>query len=228
MSLKTGIPAAVVFDMDGLLLDTEPLYQTAWSRAATALGYTLRDEVNRSLIGLSEPASLQVLHKQFGNGFSARAFRSLCAQYWKASVDKHGVRIKPGAIQLLNFLDSETIPFAIATSSHRHNALLSLRGAGLAHRFHIVVTGDQVRVGKPAPDIYLEAARRLAVDSTACVAFEDSEPGLMAATRAGMRTILVPDINRPSKAAMAKALHVLPSLDPACGIIQSLGKCRHA
>ena len=213
---------AVVFDMDGLLLDTEPLHQKAWTWAAARLGFSLNDELNRSLIGMSESASLELLHHEFGDGFRSQPFMSLCAQHWESYIDEHGINIKPGASALLELLESATIPFAIATSSHQPNADLSLACAGLTNRFDIVVTGDQITQGKPAPDIYLEAARRLAVEPAGCLAFEDSEPGLMAATAAGMRTIVVPDINQPSETAIAKALHVLPSLESAYEIVQSL------
>jgi len=208
--------------MDGLLLDTEPLYQLACSRAASALGYTLNAELNRSLIGLSESASLNRLRENFGEGFSASRFRCLCAEHWEAYVVEHGITVKPGVLALLGLLETGHIPFAIATASHQRNAWLSLDGAGLLERFPTVVTGDQVCAGKPAPDIYIEAASRMGVAPDRCIAFEDSTPGLLAAVRAGMRAILVPDLEQPSVSAMRKALYVLPSLEPAHDIIQSL------
>ena len=128
---------------------------------------------------------------------------------------------------MLGLLEAQCISFAIATSSHQRNASLSLDSTGLLERFDIVVTSDQVDAGKPAPDIYLEATSRLAVDPVTCIAFEDSKPGLLAAARAGMRTILVPDLESPSKSTMKQALHVLPSLLPAYKIIRSLIQCRH-
>lgn len=217
---------AVVFDMDGLLLDTEPLHQAAWDAAATTLGFSLDPALNRSLIGKSELASLQLLQREFGDSFAPRQFMTLCGQHWEAHIAVHGIAMKPGAVALLQLLESEAIPAAIATSSHQHNASLSLQCVGLAERFDIVVTGDQIAHGKPAPDIYLEAARRLAVDPSSCLAFEDSEPGLMAATAAGMDTFLVPDINSPSQAAIARAARVLPSLEAAHEIVCSLMQTR--
>ncbi len=213
---------AVVFDMDGLLLDTEPLYQAAWRWAAGELGYTLNDRLNRLLIGKNESGSLRMLSNEFGDNFPTGRFITLCGEHWETHIAEHGIAIKPGVTSVIGLLEKEAIPFAIATSSHKRNASLSLACAGLSSRFGTVVTGDQISNGKPAPDIYLEAARRLEVDPTCCLAFEDSEPGLMAATRAGMATFLVPDLIPPSEQAIERAHGVLPSLESAYSILCSL------
>ena len=212
----------VVFDMDGLLLDTEPLYQAAWREAAGELGYTLSDQFNQSLIGKSESGSLRMLRNEFGDDFSIPFFLSLCGKHWETQVAEQGIAIKPGVIAMLSLLERKCVPFAIATSSHQHNASLSLSVSGLSNRFDTVVTGDQISNGKPAPDIYLEAARRLGVDPTGCFAFEDSEPGLVAATTAGMTTFLVPDLVAPTQTAIERAYDVLTTLESACAILDSI------
>ena len=129
--------------MDGLLLDTEPLYQAAWREAAVELGYTLSDRFNRSLIGKSESGSLQMLRNEFGDDFPIPSFISLCGKHWEAQIAQHGIAIKPGAIAVLSLLERESVPFAIATSSHQHNASLSLSVSGLSNRLDTVVTGTR-------------------------------------------------------------------------------------
>lgn len=212
----------VVFDMDGLLLDTEPLHQAAWKAAAGELGYTLSDQLNRSLIGKSQSGSLRMLRDEFSNNFPTESFITLCGKHWEAQIAEHGVAIKPGVAPVLSLLEKESVPFAIATSSHAHNASLSLAWAGLSNRFDTVVTGDQISHGKPAPDIYLEAARRLEANPSCCVAFEDSEPGLIAATSAGMTTFLVPDLVAPTQTGLDRAHSVLTTLESACPILEAI------
>ena len=128
---------------------------------------------------------------------------------WRAG----GIALKPGLVELLEYLALHEIPAAVATSSDREYAGFSLKAAGLdERRFALVVTGDEVENGKPAPDIYLEALRRLGVKPARSLALEDSDAGILAAARAGMISVLVPDLKPPSPAAREAAFRVLTSL----------------
>ena len=120
------------------------------------------------------------------------------------------------------FSRREDVAIAVATSTESDDAAFTLRSAGLDARFRVIVTGDQVAHGKPAPDIYLEAARRLQMAPAQCVALEDSEAGIVAARRAGMVPLLIPDGVPPSPAAANAAFRVLPSLTEAQPLIRSL------
>jgi HAD superfamily hydrolase (TIGR01509 family) len=213
---------AVIFDMDGLMLDTEPFYKAAWQAASATLGYPLDDSGYTRMVGRPTQDCERELVTTFGSAFPIDRFRVLWPTLWQAEVAANGIQQKPGLREFLAFLDTHRLPVAVATSSEADYAALSLRHAGLDGRFDVIVTGDEVACGKPAPDIYLEAARRLQVDPTICLALEDSEAGILAASRAGMRAVLIPDWVPPSEPAMAVAFRVLGSLREAQSLVASL------
>jgi beta-phosphoglucomutase-like phosphatase (HAD superfamily)/GNAT superfamily N-acetyltransferase len=205
---------AVVLDMDGLMLDTEPLYKAAWQRASSDLGYNLDDRSYARLVGRPTLDCERELLDQFGAGFPLEAFRSRWPELWRAGAKDVGIARRQGLTQFLDFVEQRGLPTAVATSSEAEYTEFSLRQAGLDGRFRVVVTGDQIARGKPAPDIYIEAARRLDVEPARCVALEDSEAGIIAASSAGMVSILIPE-HPPSAVAARAAFQVLRSLDEA-------------
>ncbi len=213
---------AVVFDLDGLMLDTEPGYKAAWQRAAADLGYQLRDSLYHTLIGRSEPDSEAELTTAFGKDFSILEFRSRWTAHWRAQVEEKSIPTKEGLLELLGLLEEQHTPFAVATSSDQEKAAFSLHCAGLDHRIPIVISADQVARGKPAPDIFLAAARRLDVDPRECVALEDSDAGVESAVRAGMTALMIPDLQHPSGAAVQLAFRVLHSLREATPVLLGL------
>jgi HAD superfamily hydrolase (TIGR01509 family) len=213
---------ALVFDMDGLMIDTEPIYKAAWQAASAELGYAIDDVSYLKMVGRPTPDCEQELLAMFGAAFPLDHFRVRWPGAWRAEVAANGIRQKPGVLECLRFARAHRLPVAVATSSDAEYAAFSLRHAGLEGRFDVVVTGEEVARGKPAPDIYLEAARRLRVDPAACVAFEDSEAGILAASRAGMRALLIPDLVGPTATAVQAAFRVLGSLHEARDLIASL------
>jgi HAD superfamily hydrolase (TIGR01509 family) len=214
--------AAVVFDMDGLMLDTEPLYKQSWQAASAELGFPIDDRVYATFVGRPNKECERDLVERFGPAFPLERFRARWQQTWQERAASHGIALKPGLLEVISFLQDRGVPHAVATSSTADEAALALRHARLDGRFDIIVTGDQVARGKPAPDIYLEAARRLDVDPAACVALEDSEAGTLAASAAGMRTLLIPDGARPTATAVHAAFRVLRSLHDAPGVFAEL------
>ncbi len=223
-----GIPVervsveAVVLDMDGLMLDTESIYKRAWQRAAVDCGHIIDDDFYSTLIGQPTDACESAIVERYGPEFPLPAFRLRWTQLWRTEVENSGIPRKPGLGELLAFLGTQQIPIGIATSSDRQFTALSLRAAGLEDRFDQIITGDEVTNGKPAPDIYLEAANRLGVLPEHSVAIEDSDVGALAASAAGMIPIIVPDLNAPSPEARSVAFRVLPSLREARGEIETL------
>jgi beta-phosphoglucomutase-like phosphatase (HAD superfamily) len=213
---------AIIFDMDGLMLDTEPIYKAAWQGASADLGYVLDDRSYTQLVGRPTEDCERELLSKFGSAFPLDRFRVLWSRAWQAEVTRSGIRQKPGVLEFLAFSEAHRLPVAVATSSSGDYAALSLRQAGLEGRFAAIVAGDDVARGKPAPDIYLEAARRLGVDPATCVALEDSEAGILAASRAGMRALLIPDGAPPSEIAVQAAFRVLPSLSEAQDLVARL------
>ena len=213
--------AAAIFDMDGLMVDTEPLYKAAWQQAAADLGYDLDDERYATLVGRPTPACERILMEYCGAAFPLEDFRKRWPVLWRRSVERTGVHKKPGLLELLEFVKSARLPMAVATSSEAEYARFTLSRSGVGDWFDTIVSGDQIAHGKPAPDIYLEAARRLAVNAADCVAFEDSEAGIQAVSRAGMTGILVPHWPVSADAARA-AFRVVDTLHDAKQVLASL------
>ena len=215
---------AVVFDMDGLMLDTEPIYKRAWQTAAAELGCDLDDGFYARFVGRPNDACERLLIERFGAELPIDRFRARWRELWDADAAANGIQTKPGLVELLTVLDVLSLPFAIATSSEAEETAFCLRAAGLDGRFRVRVTRDQIAHGKPAPDIYLEASRRLRVDPAQCVALEDSEAGILSASRAGMVPLLIPDGAPPSGVAQHTAFRVLPSLADVPAVLRDLLK----
>jgi HAD superfamily hydrolase (TIGR01509 family) len=191
---------AVIFDMDGLMLDTEPIYKIAWQKAAIECGRSIPEELYFDLIGRTRLDGENILRAAFGPDFSLEAFRAACQRCEAAAFGERLPSKKPGLDDLLDFLDSQRVPKAVATSTERERAIDQLGGLGLLDRFNVIATGDEVLNGKPAPDLFLLAAQRLGMAPAECLALEDSEAGVVAAHRAGMQVYLVPDLKAPPPA----------------------------
>ena len=215
---------AVVFDMDGLMLDTEPIYKGAWQAASAQLGHDLGDGFYAQFVGRPNDDCERMLIERFGAAFPLDRFRTRWRELWDADAAANGIQTKPGLLELLTVLDTLSLPFAIATSSEAGETDFCLRAAGLDGRFPVRVTRDQIAHGKTAPDIYLEAARRLQVEPAQCVALEDSEAGILSASRAGMVPLLIPDGAPPSAVARDTAFRVLPSLAEVPAVLRDLLK----
>jgi HAD superfamily hydrolase (TIGR01509 family) len=185
-------PRAVVFDMDGLMFDSERVEYAAWRTAAAQYGYVYTEELHRSFVGRRDADCEHDLAAHFGANFPNAKIRELAHSHWYEQVSTKGMPVKPGLTELLDYLDTAKLPKAIATSTIRSRSLLSL--GSLAKRFDVLVCGDEVVHGKPAPDIYLRTADCLALPPGDCLVLEDSPAGVEAAQRAGMMVVQVPDL----------------------------------
>jgi HAD superfamily hydrolase (TIGR01509 family) len=214
--------SAVIFDLDGLILDTETIARKAWQHAASDFNFILDNDLYQTLIGLTTPDIEKVLQGVFGKGFNAKEAIKLAYGYFDEYVEKDGIAIKPGFFELLDFLDGIKFPRALATSSSRAFAGRKLTASGLVGRFDIVICGDDIQNGKPAPDIFLAAAERLKVAPAECLALEDSDNGVRAAYNAGMTVIIVPDLKQPSKEIVSMAHRVFPSLCEALPFLRTV------
>lgn len=206
---------AVVFDMDGLMVNTESIYHLAWRKAAATFGYPLSDATLRATTGRPLGDCYTILQSAVDDAFPMTAFIELWPQLWHEHIREHGVPQKPGLIALLDLLDTHKIPKAVATSTEYPDAIFTLQKADIADRFSLIISGDQIINGKPAPDIFLRAAERLGVPPQNCLALEDSEAGVLAATAAGMVTIMVPEIEHPAPHVTQRAYRVFSSLHEA-------------
>ena len=210
MSLPRPVKA-VVFDMDGLLVDTEVLYCDALTAQAAAMGYELTMDVLKRMIGHSWAGSVTVLKGHFGDAFDTDALRegSITRFYELA---EGGIALKAGVREVLDVLVKRDIPRAIATSSRRNEVEHHIGHHGLLDRFQaIVASGDYPRP-KPNPDPYLMAAERLGVDPADCLALEDSHNGVRAASAAGMMTIMVPDLLDPTEEMQTLCVRIAQDL----------------
>lgn len=211
---------AVIFDMDGTLIDSESVYISGMQDAAATLGLALPLELCHAMVGVPSHECNLLLQEHYGPGFDLAVFRS----HFSTSVQRRmsaRVPVKPGAVELLDFLRDRGLPLAIATSAGRATAERNLGRAGLLDRFVTLATRDDVEHPKPAPDLYLEAARRLGAAPQRCVAFEDSSIGIIAAHAAGMRAVMVLDILPPTEEARAKCFHIAEDLHEVLRLMRS-------
>jgi HAD superfamily hydrolase (TIGR01509 family) len=211
---------AVIFDMDGLLIDTEAVYIKAYMAGAAIMGVELPLAFCHSMIGTPSPECDRMIQEFFGPAFRLDDFNGHVDGH-AARLLEAGVPVKEGAVELLAFLGERGLPLAVATSSSRRTTERHLGRAGLLGHFHALATRDDVVRGKPHPDIHLEAARRLGVAPERCLAFEDSNTGLTAAYAAGTLAIMVPDLVPPTDEVRAKCLAVLPDLHVALGLLRT-------
>lgn len=183
---------ALVFDMDGLMVDSEPLAHRAWERVLLDYGHNLGDDTFRRMVGLRREESARLVIEAYdltvGTAELARQEQTAFEDEMRA----RGVPAMPGLMRLVGELAQRRIPWGVATSSYRAYALTVLEQLGLADACQAVAAGDEVRHGKPAPDLFLLAAQRLAVSPDSCMALEDSIPGCRAAVAAGMFAVAIP------------------------------------
>src|SRR5437868_4782848 len=203
---------AVIFDMDGLLLDTERLGIGAWAKAVRDCGYVVEDSVWHSLIGHDLTAVERALRDCCGPALSFHDVLVACDTRYREAVFNSPTLLKPGARELLDRLHILNIPCALATSSGRMVVEYCIDAAQVSDRFSVIVVREDVAARKPAPDVFLLAADRLGVDPRRCVVLEDSAAGVEAAVAAEMRVFLVPDLQSPSDHVRRLAAAVLPSL----------------
>lgn len=196
---KTMQVRGLLFDMDGVVLDTEKLYARFWREAASALGYSMSYEQALGMRSLSNTAGQAQLESYFGKGVSRAEFRAKRIELMDAYIDTHGVELKPGIRELLDFLDKHGIKAAITTSSPPERVRRYLGPHGLMDRFQRLCSGSEVAHGKPEPDIYLYGAACLGLKPEECIAIEDSPAGVLSAYRAGCMTVMVPDLDQPDE-----------------------------
>jgi HAD superfamily hydrolase (TIGR01509 family) len=215
-------PEAVIFDMDGLMLDTEAPALRAWQHAASVCGREFDLDLCRRMIGRNFGDCVALIRERHGADYPVDALTRAWAADYDAIVAAEGISLKPGLTEILDLLDERGVALAVATSTRRQRACAKLDQVGLLHRFAALVGGDEVARGKPAPDIFIAAAARLGVGPSDCVVLEDSEPGIIAAAAAGMIPVMVPDLHPPSAELLARGPLVLASLSAVAAHLRAI------
>jgi HAD superfamily hydrolase (TIGR01509 family) len=202
---------AVVFDLDGILVDSEHVWDEVRQRLAEERGGAWHDQASRDMMGMSSPEWSRYMHDVIGLSESPEAINAEVVRRMHAAYAE-GAPLIPGAVEAVERL-AERWPLALASSSNRELIDLVLETSGLGAFFEATVSSEEVSRGKPAPDVFLEASRRLGVGPTRCAAVEDSENGIRSAKAAGMRVIAIPNPQYPpADAALDDADLVLPSI----------------
>jgi HAD superfamily hydrolase (TIGR01509 family) len=204
-------PVAVVFDMDGLLFDTETLYLEAAVSAATEIGHEAVTEVFYRMVGVPWTRNREILLEHYGAAFPVDDFVTVWLRHFDV-ISETRLELKPGVLELLGTLDEMRVPRAIATSSSHRTVERHLTAHGLAGRFDAIVGQGDYENGKPAPDPFLKAAERLGIDPALCLALEDSHNGVRSASAAGMMTLMVPDLLEPTEEIRDLCVLVVPDL----------------
>lgn len=212
---------AVIFDMDGLMFDTERLARQAWRSALADHGYDLDDDLYLSVVGRTAQEAGAIFARALGPGVpiddvagdAARRLRDLLLPV---------PPLKPGLVTLLDGIGDLRLPAGVASSTAHAEVERRLVAAGLRRRFAAVVGGDEVAHGKPAPDLFLMAGERLGMARDRCLVLEDSEAGIGAAAAAGMMSVMIPDLVAASPAVRASAVTVVASLSDVLAVLRPL------
>ena len=213
---------AVIFDMDGVIVDTERLLVRYWCQAANEMGFPMTREQALELRSLASRYAEPHLKELFGDSFNYRKVRARRIELMEDYVDDHGVNIKPGLEELMSYLKDKDIKTAVATATDFDRAVPYLQKAKVYEMLDAVCCGPQVEHGKPDPDIYLFAAQKLGVEPRECVAVEDSPNGIKAAYRAGMRVVMVPDLTQPDRQLLKMIYQKCDDLIGVIGVIELL------
>jgi HAD superfamily hydrolase (TIGR01509 family) len=210
---------AVLFDMDGLLLDSERVLMRAWTVAAADEGLAIPPEIYAGVIGRASQESHRLFVEMFGGVERYERLRVQVNAAIGRERDQAVFPLKDGVRELLSALRARGVPLAVASSSRAEEIRHRLQAVGVLTHFDAVAGGNEVEQGKPDPAVYQLAARRLGIDPTACLAFEDSENGARAALAAGAALVVVPDLRRPAEEVIARSLHVFDTLHDALAYV---------
>ena len=189
----------IIFDMDGLMFDTERVFIMAWDYAGEKIGIGKAGYMVYKTLGMNIASSYKVWKEEFGDGYNQEELRKYTKEFLTNYYNENKVPVKKGLYNLLDFLQKNDCKMAVASSSPRWEVEKHLKDAGIYEYFKGIICGDMVENSKPDPEIYLKACALLEANPSECYALEDSKNGLLAAHRAGCRPIMVPDLWQPDE-----------------------------
>jgi len=219
--MEIHILNTIVFDMDGVLFDTERLCQDSWLAVAEESGLPNMDVIFPQCIGLNANDSRRIVMNAYGEDFDYEGFRSKASVWFWDYIEKKGLPVKPGVKELLSWLREEGWAVGLASSTRRSSVENHLEQAGIRDYFATIVTGDMVEHSKPRPDIYLMACRELGVDPGQAYAIEDSPNGIRSAYRAGMSPLMVPDMIAPDEEMRELSTKIFSDLHEVLRFLQT-------
>lgn len=190
---------AVIFDMDGLILDTEKLLIRFWVQAANEAGFPMKREQALKIRSMHRSFAIPYLQGLFGNEFDYAKIRSRRMSLMSDWLGSHELEIKPGVVELLDHLNKRKIPAAVCTATDYERTRDYLTRAGVFDRFDKIICAAMVEFGKPRPDIYLYVAKQLGLSPWECMALEDSPNGVKSAAEAGCAAVMIPDLTEPDE-----------------------------
>ena len=185
---------AVVFDMDGVLFDTESVCMKAWDYAGEVMGVGKAGYMVLKTLGMNADKAVEIIRTEFGAGFDAVKFKQIGKNYSYDYFNTYGVPEKPGLYEILDYLKNKGYKIALASSTSSQSVHHHLKEKDIEKYFDAVICGDMVEISKPEPDIYLKACAQLNENPDNCIAIEDSKNGILSAHRAGLQVIMVPDL----------------------------------
>ena len=203
----------VIFDMDGLIYDSERLFFRHKLEIMKEYGYTETEESYSKTLGLTGETLKQTVLSLYGNDYPYFEISQKARKVMMNTIKKEGLPVKPGIVPLLKYLNTHQIPCAIASSTHIEYIREYLSATHLSSYFQAVIGGDMITNSKPAPDIFLEAARQLGCQPEHCLVLEDSENGILAAHRAGIPVICIPDMKYPAPEYVSMTFDLLESAE---------------
>ena len=203
---------AVIFDMDGLILDSEKIAFKCFKKVLSEYGYEMSESYYLTLIGTNSKGTKEAMLNRYGSWFPFEVIYEEVLNLIAKEIEENGVDLKAGVIELIDYLIECGYKIAVATSTHRSKAEKLLKLVNVKDKLNFIICGDDIVDSKPNPEIFLKAAQGLGVDPKECIVLEDSKAGIEAAFRAGMKGINIPDMKKPDSEMKDKAFKIFDSL----------------
>ena len=218
--MKENSKEAVIFDMDGVIFDSETLVFQCWNVVAEKYGIKNVEEVCIQCLGMNAIEARERFLNYYGRDFPYDEYKREMAELFHKRAAEGGLELKPGVEELLTFLKEHHYKTAVASSTRKAVVETQLTAAGIIHYFDRIVCGDMVEKSKPEPDIYLTAAKKIGIDPSRCYAIEDSYNGIRSAHSAGMDVIMVPDMLPANREMEEICCNILDSLSQVVTLLQ--------
>lgn len=213
---------AVIFDMDGLMFDTEHLAAEGWKRAGAELGFDIDESRLSQIRGRNIASSRKLFNEWYGEQVDYDRARSIRCSYSEDYIKKFGMPVKAGLYELIFYLDVKGYKKAVATSTNRETVEKYFLNADIRTKFDAVICGDEITNSKPAPDAFLAAASKLQVESGNCLVLEDSPNGIRAGVNAGCSVIMIPDMDAPTTELKGMCTGVCTDLSKVITVLEKM------